>query len=48
MLANIHFQKWPLQFFDNFIYESDKGSLFDFYGEITAPFGLKVPNLVRL
>ena len=28
MLVNIHFQKWPLQIFDNYIYiyDSDKGS----------------------
>ena len=26
MLVNIHFQKWPLQCFENYIYDSDKGS----------------------
>ena len=26
MLVNIHFQKWPLQFLTNLLYNSDKGS----------------------
>ena len=26
MLVNIHFQKWPLQFLRNLLYNSDKGS----------------------
>ena len=25
MLVNIHFQKWPLQFLTNLLYNSDKG-----------------------